>query len=392
MRRWLTRVAVLTAGATLGFGGVAAAHSPGDDTTTTTAPEDTSAPAVVAAETTVTLPLFGAPLTLDVSTDPSGQLASVEISPADGYTAVVDKPRKVAFVNADGTAKVRVEASKRGQNVSVKGSTLADISGPGGWSGDPFGTGATTTVAFTVGATADGDPDITGVTSSDSTATIGETRHFSGRSVSIARTSVTFSDDGRQRTLTITAMVAERGESSHAGLSVSLSKVRGVAQDAATAAGTKTWSGMLCDGTAATITYTVAEDGTLSDVSATPDGAQVKTDDGRASVRFTTGERITISARARDGQIKVNVSQQFRCDVTDPSVNTPVSTTTPDHGGWGDGKGKGGDHTTDPGHDHGGSWPGGDHRGNDGGNRGGGGVGGNGGRGSGGASDDGGRG
>ncbi|MFT3851223.1 MAG: hypothetical protein QM733_00545 [Ilumatobacteraceae bacterium] len=264
----MTRVAVLTAGATLGFGGVAAAHSPGDDTTTTTttAPDDTAAAAVVAAQTTVTLPLFGAPLTVDVSTDPSGQLASVEISPADGYTAVVDKPGKVAFVNADGTAKVRVEASKRGQSVSVKGATLADITGPGGWSGDPFGTGATTTVAFTVGATADGDPDITGVTSSDSTATIGETRHFSGRSRSIARASVTFSNDGQQRTLTITAMVTEREEGSHAGLSVSLSKVRGVAQDAATAAGTKTWSGMLCDGTAATVTYTVGEDGTVSDV------------------------------------------------------------------------------------------------------------------------------
>ena len=109
-----------------------------------------------------------------MATDPSGQLASVSVNPADGFTAVVDRPNKVAFVNADGTAKVRVEAGQRGQSVSVKGTTLADISGPGGWSGDPFGTGATTTVSFTVGAAADGGPDITGVSSSDATATIGD--------------------------------------------------------------------------------------------------------------------------------------------------------------------------------------------------------------------------
>lgn len=348
MRRWLTGVAVLAAGATLGFGGVAGAtgprpgHSPGDDTTTTTA---VPADAVVAATSTVTLPLFGAPLTLDVSTDPSGQLASVSINPADGYTAVVDRPNKVSFVNEDGTAKVRVTAGKRGQSASAKGTTLADVSGPGGWSGDVFGNGTTTTVSFTVGAAADGGPDITGVTSSDPSATIGDTGHFGGRSTEVARASVSFAAAGQKRTLWITVMVSERDEKSRASVSVSLSNVRGVAQDAADAAGTKTWSGMLCDGTAASITYTVGTDGSISDVTATPAGATID-DTGRGvKVGFATGERFTVSAREKDGQIKVDVGSKFRCDVTDPSVNTPTSTIDDDHRGddhRGDGKDNGG--------------------------------------------------
>ena len=66
------------------------------------------APAPVISTSTVTLPLFGAPLTVDVSTGPGGALAAVNVTPADSMTASTDRPRKVAFVNDDGTAKVIV--------------------------------------------------------------------------------------------------------------------------------------------------------------------------------------------------------------------------------------------------------------------------------------------
>ncbi|MCU1502735.1 MAG: hypothetical protein JWM12_2089 [Ilumatobacteraceae bacterium] len=359
MRTWIVRAAVIGAGAVLGVGGVAAAAPAGvrtaADGSSTTASTAAAAP-VVAAEGTVTLPLFGAPLTIDIATDPSGSLASVSVNPADGWTAAQDRPNRVAFVNADGTAKVRVATRHGGEVVSAKGTTLADITGPGQWKGDVFGTGTPTTVAFEVVAAADGSPDITGVTSSDASAVIGGTQHHTGSGGGFARASVTFTAAGQKRVLSISVAVDSSGDHANARLSVSLSGTRGVPQAAADAAGARAWQGMLCDGTAGSINYTVGADGTITDVTAIPAGAEVKTDGNQTEVRFATGERVDIKVRAHDGQLTVKVDKSFHCDSPDPSVNTPISTTpgtTDDHGhdrgddqGGRGGRGDGRDATT----------------------------------------------
>jgi len=360
-----------------GAAGAAPAGLRPTDASSTTAPTSTgpAAAPVVAAEGTVTLPLFGAPLTVDIATDPGGALASVSVNPADGWTAVQDRPNKVAFVNADGTAKVRVSARHGGTAVSATGSTLADITGPGGWSGDVFGTGTTTSVAFRIGAAADGGPDITGVTSTDPSAVIGATQHHSrtgdghedGHEDGVggfARVSVTFTSGGRKRTLTITAMVRSSGDSSHAGVAVTLSGIRGALQAAADAAGAKTWSGMLCDGTKATIGYTVGADGTISAVSATPSTGTVAAEDNEAKVTFVSGEQVKIEIRSRDGQIAVQVELRFHCATTDPSVNTPTSTVAPggdDHGDH-NGDNNGEDHGNENGNENGNGGRNGDGR------------------------------
>ena len=93
------------------------------------------------APTTTTLPLFGAPLTIDVTSGPGGALASVTVDPAGTFTATKDRPHMVKFVNADGTAKVVVASRGGGQAVSAKAGKLGDIVGPGAWSGDVFNTG-----------------------------------------------------------------------------------------------------------------------------------------------------------------------------------------------------------------------------------------------------------
>jgi hypothetical protein len=116
------------------------------------------------------------------------------------------------------------------------------------------------------------------------------------------------------------------GDSS-AKLSVSLSGLRGVAVDAAVAAGPHTWSGLLCDGTTASIAYVVAEDGSVSDVVATPDTAEVRTNGSKTEVRFSTHERVRIRVREDDGLIKISVDEKIRCDSDDPTTN--VSTSIP---------------------------------------------------------------
>ncbi len=289
--------------------------------------------------TTVELPLFGVPLKLSITTGPGGALTQVTVDPATNTVADELSPRKVVFTSADptdptSTAKVVVRSKKGGQSVSARAGSLADVSGPGSWSGDLFGTGIATTVAFTIGATAVGGPDITLVTTSDATAVIGTVQYSSGddddEDEQSARVSIKFTDpvSDQSRTLTIKVKVEEEEGETEAKLSISLSRLKGVAVAAAEAAGPHTWSGVLCDGSAATIAYTVAEDGSVSAVTATPATADVRTDDNKIDVRFSGDERVRIKVKSDDGMIRIDVKERIRCDSADPTTN--VSTTIDD--------------------------------------------------------------
>ena len=116
---------------------------------------------------------FGAPLTVDLTTDATGTLMNVTVNPADGLTATSLKPNSVQFQTASGTAFITVINHEGRQSTTVRAGSLADISGNGEWKGDVFGTGQTTTVGYTIGANSDGSPNISSVTSSDATAQIG---------------------------------------------------------------------------------------------------------------------------------------------------------------------------------------------------------------------------
>jgi hypothetical protein len=281
-----------------------------------------------------------------VTTGPGGALANVSVDPADGLVATKVRPGKVVFVND--TTGVRVTVNSRGntQSISARAGTLAQISGTGGWSGDVFGTGTITTVAYTVGDRGDGTPDITGVTSSDATAVIGATSYRTDddddEQESSARVTVNFTNGGQSRSLTITVSVSNESDddSGSARVRVTLGKLRGLPQDAAVAAGPKTWTGMLCDGTTGTINYTVNADGSISNVSSTPAAQRTEVRRGEAEVRFSGDERVRIRVRLANGQITVNVDERIRCEnAPNPSVNTPTSNTIDDddddddHGG-----------------------------------------------------------
>lgn len=302
------------------------------------------APAV-AATSTVTLPLLGAPLIVDVGTDVGGGIVDVSLNQADDYTANKIKRNGVSFVSNDGTTKVRVSGHRGGQAVKASAATLAEVSGPGGWTGDVFGDGQSTTVDFTIGATAEGGPDITGIAvTSAATFEIGATEYDSGewrgKDTQSARAKVRFEQNGERRTVGISVFVATSDDGSAANVVVGLSGVRGRALVEGDPVGTHTWSGALCDGTAASITYTVAADGTISDVVATPD-AEVGDKGHKTWVAFSRREVVAISTsdrgwRDRDDdaettELEVGTSERFRCERGDPTVNTEIDPEATDH-------------------------------------------------------------
>jgi hypothetical protein len=325
-RLMATAVAMSTAAVLLGTGGAWAQDAPAPETTTAGA----LAPAAV--PTTTTLPLFGAPLTVDITTGPGGVLASVSVNPAEEMTATTVRPNKVAFVNEDGTARVVVKARDGAVKVEARAGSLADVSGPGRWSGDVFGTGVAT-VDFVIGALGDGTPDISGIVVSGLPAEIGAVRRGSDDDddgEQEAKVKITFTDGIQSRTLSIKVEVESDDGDTRAKLQISLSKLRGVSLPASEVAGAQAWTGVLCNGSAARIDYTVAEDGAVSGVSATPPPTDLQTEGSRIDVRFSQNERVKIRVKRDDGELRISVDEKIRCDAPPPSVNTDVSSTTRD--------------------------------------------------------------
>lgn len=385
-RRTTRRAAIaglLALAAGLGSATAASAQVPEPPTspepTTTAATGDpaatsTTIPAPSTAGATFTLPLFGAALTVDVTTGPGGYLSSVAVNPADGFTATTLKPNRVKFVNDAGTASVVVKTGHGGQRVEAKAGSLAEISGAGGWTGDVFDNGSIATVAFTIGDKGDGTPDIIGTTASGPTNTIGAVEYGSRDGGVGARQAIEFTDGTHTRTLVISAglKTLEDG-TTRAAVRVSLSRIHGDEGEgdesheggedhptvtlAPIAAGAQQWSGTLCDGTTATIDYTVAADGTVSGVVVNPAPATQNVESKRIEVRFAAGEQVKIRITTEGGTLAPKVDAKLRCTPPTPTVNTPISPTVSTvpagvpvggkggdgKGGDGQGKGKGGD-------------------------------------------------
>lgn len=348
----LLTAGALAVGSFVGGGATALAH----DTAVEQTPVDPATPPIAVAASTVTLPLLGAPLVIDVATDAGGGLVDVSLNQADDYTADKIKANGVRFVNDAGTTKVRVASHWGGQQVSAAATSLADISGPGGWSGDVFGDGQQTTVGFTVEATAEGGPDITGVTvTSAATFEVQPTEYrtgdWRGSNSQVATAVVRFEQNGERRSLEITAVVKTNADGTSSKVVLGLSGVRGRALAEGDAVGAHTWSGVLCDGTAASIQYTVNADGSISGTTATPE-AQIAERGGSAWVAFSRREAVAITttdrrhhgddtdATADPVELAVGTSERIKCDRTEPTVNTEIAPDAVQDDGnrdqWGD--------------------------------------------------------
>ena len=157
--------------------------------------------------------------------------------------------------------------------------------------------------------------------------------------------------------VSVSAGTKEDGSHSSAKLSIGLSRIKGAEIPDGETIGAHAWSGMLCDGTTATVNYTVTEDGTIVDVTASPEGAEIASGDHSAKVRFATGESVHVGVRDDDGQLRLGVDDQIHCDAADPLVNTPidVDADTGDDSDRGDRDHRSGDRRGDDGSDDDGS-------------------------------------
>jgi len=142
-----TLIAALAMAVTVALPGVAQA---GDDDTAATDAEATAADTQVT-EVVSTLPVLGAGLSVTIARDETGTISSVGLDPADGATILKEKDHKVVFLLSDGETQVVVKARKNSVQTKVKADATADLTGPGAWTADVFGTGDVTipyTVAF----------------------------------------------------------------------------------------------------------------------------------------------------------------------------------------------------------------------------------------------------
>lgn len=306
---------------------------------------DTSAPIAQTGGMTVTLPLLGVPLKVDVTLDAVGNISNVDLTPTGEFSATRVGPHAVSFATADGTTKVKINA--RGDRMSVRASSgsLDSLLGSGTWTADLFGTGEMTEVDYTIGAAVNGSPTlaIDGVTAPDGVTVDQEpVETWSGDHGSSAWARMTFARDGFVKRLTIRVSLRSEGDRP-ASLTFELSgKDRQKLTDSLeNLVGPHTWTGASCDGTPATVNFMVNADGTVSFTGATPAATTKDTKHGFWARFDGTHSKVKVRLWENEGTWTLKVEARAdRCKDTPaaaPEVNTEVAddAVKPDHqGDW----------------------------------------------------------
>lgn len=223
-----------------------------------------------------TLPLLGTSLTVGVTLDATGAISGVALNPND-LTQTSTSTDQVTFASTDGTVSVKVRAGGDKLSISAK-ATLAALTGSGSWSADVFGTGAKSTVAYTVGDDGTGKPTLTidnvaAADGIDATSAPAEADDDEAGTEVVAV--VDFSANGFVKHLKIKVSVDEDGS---ATLKITLSGKdrQTLIGTLESLAGSRTWNAFLCDGTPVSVTYTLDATGALAVDSTTPADARVR--------------------------------------------------------------------------------------------------------------------
>jgi hypothetical protein len=119
-----------------------------DDKTAPTETETTDSAAASAdnqvTEVLTTLPVLGSGLSLTITRDETGHIASVGLDPADAATVIKENDHKVVFLLNDEDTVVVVKARGGSVQTKVKADATADVTGDASWSADVFGNGIVT--------------------------------------------------------------------------------------------------------------------------------------------------------------------------------------------------------------------------------------------------------
>jgi hypothetical protein len=253
----------------------------------------------------MTVPLLGASVVVKIELDAVGHISAVTFTPAGDLSPTKSSDHRVTFANADGTTRIDVAA--RGHKLSVKArtGTLAELVGDRVWSAAVFGPGTESTVPYTIGNDAGKPTLVVGAPTVPAavTATVSPVK-ASGNNVSGM---VTFESDGYVKTLKIWVHVDDGGGKAMLKIVLSGKDKQKLTGPIADLVGARTWSGQLCDGTTATVNYTVNADGTVTYVSATP-AATVKTQGKGFRATFDgTKVRVSVSLQAKSGSYELKV-------------------------------------------------------------------------------------
>lgn len=309
---------------------------------------------------TATLPILGGGVAVTVALDPAGNISGVTV----GNPALVQGSSSsefVKFATSDGKTKVTVKAMGSRMSISARVTTLAELVGTGTWSANVFGNGPAS-AQYTIGDDGSGNPTVSlatptvpaGVTWQAATP-----KSSSDKDGAMASAGGTFSYNGFTKTLRVTVKV-EPGEDGNPG-SASL-KITLTGRDVQTltgslaalaAAGTRTWSGYLCDGkTQVTVSYHVNTDGTIGFDGATGATAVNKATKHGGLMVWFKGNPVGLTVRLKD-----NGDGTFTLLVRGFSGSCHGKG---DHGGFGFGFGReGGQQGGQQGDSRSGSWSGG---------------------------------
>ena len=248
---------------------------------------------------TATLPILGGGVAVTVALDPAGNISGVTVSDPS-LAKTTSSNDFVKFATADGKTRVTVKAMGSKLSISARVTSLAELIGTGTWSANVFGNGVSS-AQYTIGDDGSGNPTVALTTPGPLAAGVTWTaglpkgdKHGGGGAKASA--GGTFSYQGFTKTLKVTVRVdkGENGQPGGASLKITLTGrdvqlLTGSLADLA-AAGTRTWSGYLCDGkTKVTVSYHVNTDGTIGFDGATG-GTAVHSagKDGGLMVHFTT--------------------------------------------------------------------------------------------------------
>ncbi len=264
----------------------------------------------------VTVPLLGSPLVIDIVLDDNGNIQEVSLDPEAAGAEVESNEHRVRFRFEDGETKVEVKAKGSKLTTKVKTSSLENLLGPGSWSADLFGTGPVT-VDYLVSDAGDGTPvvEILGIDAPpDVVVEQHEPEVETDGNETQASVKVRFAYDGYEKWLKI-AVEVETGEDgdTRATLMIGLKakdvqRLQGALEELV---GDRTWTGRLCDGTEAAVSYQVTEAGEVLFVSATPEPFEVKEQGQGFEVRFGDRIKVRVELRERDGQYELRVRSSY---------------------------------------------------------------------------------